>query len=69
MTETGVFDMTEVVGRHIAEIEKKDPALLGRALNADPQKGPEEVAALLTFYPEESRMNALVGFVMAMLCD
>lgn len=63
------FDMTETVNRSIAEIEAKDPAALGRVVDADPQNGPKQVADLLTFLPEEKRMGALAGFVMAMLCD
>lgn len=66
---TDVFDMTESVNRSIAQIEALDPSLLAKPLDEDPVAGPEAVEALLTFLPPESRKAALVGFVMAMLCD
>lgn len=69
MKATDVFDMEDVVNQAFAELDAKDPALLQQKVSADPKKGPQEVANLLTFLPPEKRMPALNGFVMAMLCD
>lgn len=63
------FDMSEAVHKNIAEIETKAPEMLSKSIAADPKAGPQQVAELLTFLPEEQRMGALTGFVMAMLCD
>ncbi len=63
------FDMSESVNANIAEIEKQSPAQLNAVIQADPKAGPQAVADLLTFLPEEKRMATVMGFVMAMLCD
>ena len=61
--------MSEIVRDNIALIEAQDPKMLEKPIGSDPVKGPEEVASLLTYLPEDKRNGALVGFVMAMLCD
>lgn len=69
MKATDVFNMEDVVNQAFAELDAKDPALLERRVSADSKEGSQEVADLLTFLPPEKRMPALIGFVMAMLCD
>ena len=63
------FDMSDSVDKNIAEIRSNDPAILSKAIDSDPVIGVQQVADLLTFLPVEQRKGAVVGFVMAMLCD
>ncbi len=69
MKATDVFNMDDVVNQAFAELDAKDPALLAQKVSSDSKEGPQAVADLLTFLPPEKRMGALIGFVMAMLCD
>ena len=63
------FDMSESVNKNIEEIDKLDSLLKKQVIDPDSDKGPKQVAELLTFLPEDQRMGAVIGFVMAMLCD
>lgn len=69
MKATDVFHMDDVVGQACDILSTKDAALLEKPVDSDPKAGPQAVADLLTFLPPEKRMPALIGFVMAMLCD
>lgn len=63
------LQMQEVSAKNVELINGMDPELLAKPLDPDPTAGPEAVASLLTFLPPEGRKSALIGFVMAMLCD
>ncbi|MBE5996056.1 MAG: hypothetical protein E7240_01720 [Lachnospiraceae bacterium] len=63
------FDMSEAVNKNREIIRSNDPAALEAVIDPDCVKGPEQVAALLTYLPEEQRMAAVKGFVAGMLLD
>ena len=61
------FDMSALTAQREAELAKQPKEKLEARLDPDGEKGLQNVADLLTFLPEEDRLNAVRGFVLGML--
>lgn len=61
------FDMSALTAQREAELARQPKQALEAKLDPDVEKGLQGVADLLTFLPEEDRMNAVRGFVLALL--
>lgn len=62
-----LFDYSEITRGREAEAAKIPDEILDQPMNPSYPEGVEELAALLTFVPEEQRMAAVQGFIGAML--
>lgn len=63
------FDNREVTDPLEKELDKVPAERYNRPLDPDPEKGMQEVADLLTYLPENERLDAVKNFVAAMLLD
>ena len=61
------FDDKELKAERMRAIDRIDRSILEQPITAAFPDGEEELAALLTFLPEESRMPTLRAFVESML--
>lgn len=62
-----LFDYSKLTQERQAEAAKIPAEVLAEGMNPEFPAGVEELAALLTFIPEENRVAAVQGFIGAML--
>ena len=63
----GLFDYGTRTQERQAEAAKIPEEVLAETINLNIPEGVEELAALLTFIPEEKRAAAIQGFIGSML--
>ncbi len=62
-----LFDYSKLNQEREEEVKKIPAEILEEPMNQEFPEGVEEMAALLTFIPEEQRLSAIQGFIGATL--
>lgn len=62
-----LFDYSKLNQEREEEVKKIPAEVLEEPINPEFPEGVEEMAALLTFIPEEQRLSAIQGFIGATL--